>query len=132
MAERYKIYEKLGAGGVGAVFRAYDSQLKRWVAVKRLISASEAEQDKSIEAELRREADTLASLRNPNVVTIFDVASDAEGLFMVMELLQGEDLADVVARGPLPYDDFKELASQTLEGPGWSCCRLHCCRRRRC
>jgi hypothetical protein len=116
MADRYKIYEKLGAGGVGAVFRAYDSQLKRWVAVKRLLTANEAEQDKGIEAELRREADTLASLRNPNVVTIFDVASDAEGLFMVMELLQGEDLADVVARGPLPYDDFKELASQTLEG----------------
>ncbi|MBK8040089.1 MAG: protein kinase [Verrucomicrobiaceae bacterium] len=116
MADRYKIYEKLGAGGVGAVFRAYDSQLKRWVAVKRLLSANEEAEDKSIAAELRREADTLASLRNPNVVTIFDVGSDAEGLFMVMELLQGEDLADVVARGPLPYDDFKELASQTMEG----------------
>ncbi len=116
MSDRYKIYEKLGAGGVGAVFRAYDSQLKRWVAVKRLLTANEAAEDKNIAAELRREADTLASLRNPNVVTIFDVASDAEGLFMVMELLQGEDLADVVARGPLPYDDFKELASQTLEG----------------
>ena len=116
MADRYKIYEKLGAGGVGAVFRAYDSQLKRWVAVKRLLSANEAAQNTEIENELRREADTLASLRNPNVVTIFDVGSDAEGLFMVMELLQGEDLADVVARGPLPYDDFKELAQQTLEG----------------
>lgn len=116
MAERYKIYEKLGAGGVGAVFRAYDSQLKRWVAVKRLMTATEADSDKDIASELRREADALASLRNPNIVTIFDVASDDEGLFMVMELLQGEDLADVVARGPLPYDDFKELASQTLEG----------------
>jgi len=116
MAERYKIYEKLGAGGVGAVFRAYDSQLKRWVAVKRLLTATEASKDKNIAAELRREADSLASMRNPNIVTIFDVASDDEGLFIVMELLQGEDLADVVARGPLPYDDFKELASQTLEG----------------
>ncbi len=116
MAERYKIYEKLGAGGVGAVFRAYDSQLKRWVAVKRLLTANEADADKNIASELRREADALASLRNPNIVTIFDVASDDEGLFMVMELLQGDDLADVVARGPLPYDDFKELASQTLEG----------------
>lgn len=116
MAERYKIYEKLGAGGVGAVFRAYDSQLKRWVAVKRLMTANEAAEDRNIAAELRREADALASLRNPNIVTIFDVAADEEGLFMVMELLQGEDLADVVARGPLPYDDFKELASQCLEG----------------
>jgi serine/threonine protein kinase len=116
MAERYKIYEKLGMGGVGAVFRAYDSQLKRWVAVKRLLTANEANLDKNTASELRREADALASLRNPNIVTIFDVASDEEGLFMVMELLQGEDLADVVSRGPLPYDDFKELASQTLEG----------------
>jgi serine/threonine protein kinase len=79
MAERYKIYEKLGAGGVGAVFRAYDSQLKRWVAVKRLLTANEADAGQgNRESELRREADTLASLRNPNVVTIFDVASDAK------------------------------------------------------
>ncbi|MDZ4286458.1 MAG: protein kinase [Prosthecobacter sp.] len=115
MAERYKIYEKLGAGGVGAVFRAYDSELKRWVAIKRLLSASDASGDAGTAAELRREADALASLRNPNIITIFDVATDAEGLFMVMELLEGEDLADVVSRGPLHYDDFKELASQTLE-----------------
>jgi len=116
MAERYKIYDKLGAGGVGAVYRAYDNELKRWVAIKRLMSASDEKGDQNLATELRREADALASLRNPNIVTIFDVASDAEGLFMVMELLEGEDLADVVARGPLHYDDFKELASQTLEG----------------
>ncbi|HEY1051955.1 MAG TPA: serine/threonine-protein kinase, partial [Prosthecobacter sp.] len=115
MAERYKIYDQLGAGGVGAVFRAYDNELKRWVAIKRLMSANDASGDQTLAAELRREADALASLRNPNIVTIFDVASDSNGLFMVMELLEGEDLADVVARGPLHYDDFKELASQTLE-----------------
>lgn len=116
MAERYKIYEQLGSGGMGAVFRAYDNDLKRWVAIKRLTNFKEGVADESLISDLRREADALASLRNPNIVTIFDVASDAEGLFMVMELLEGEDLADVVARGPLHYDDFKELASQTLEG----------------
>lgn len=117
MAEqRYKVYERLGAGGVGAVFRAYDSQLKRWVAIKRLLSAAETESADPEATELRREADTLASLRNPNIVTIFDVSSDQEGLFIVMELLEGEDLADVLARGPLSFDDFKELATQTLEG----------------
>ena len=117
MADRYKIYEQLGAGGAGTVFRAYDSQLKRWVAIKRLMITSEArEGGGDLQEELRQEADSLASLRHPNIVTIFDVASDDEGLFIVMELLEGEDLADVVARGPLPYDDFKELAYQTLEG----------------
>jgi hypothetical protein len=116
MAERYKIYEQLGAGGVGTVYRAYDNELKRWVAIKRLISSQDAGGDEKLVADLRREADALASLRNPNIVTVFDVASDAEGLFMVLELLEGEDLANVVTRGPLHYDDFKELASQTMEG----------------
>jgi serine/threonine protein kinase len=117
MADRYKVYEQLGAGGVGTVFRAYDTQLKRWVAIKRLMITSEArEGGGDIQEELRQEADSLASLRHPNIVTIFDVANDEDGLFIVMELLEGEDLADVVARGPLPYDDFKELAYQTLEG----------------
>ncbi len=115
MAERYTIHDQLGAGGVGTVYRAYDHQLGRWVAIKRLMRAGEEADDGARAAELRREADALASLRNPNIVTIFDVASDEQGLFLVMELLEGEDLADVVARGPLHYDDFKELASQTLE-----------------
>ncbi len=115
MVERYRIYEQLGAGGVGAVYRAYDNELKRWVAIKRLMTNSEIGGDQKLANDLRREADALAAMRNPNVVTIFDVASDAEGLFIVMELLTGEDLADVVARGPLHYDDFKELASQTVE-----------------
>ena len=113
--QRYKIYEQLGAGGNGAVFRAYDTQLKRWVAIKRLISASEISEDDGSVAELRREADTLASLRNANIVTIFDVSSDEEGLFIVMELLEGPDLADATQHGPLSLEDFKQLAEQTLE-----------------
>ncbi len=113
MEDRYKIYERLGEGGVGAVFRAYDTQLKRWVAIKRLF----AEAGESADAdELRREADSLAALSNPNIVTIFDVASDEEGLFIVMELLEGEDLSGVLEQGPMSFDDFKELANQTLEG----------------
>jgi len=115
MAERrYKIYEQLGAGGNGAVFRAYDAHLKRWVAIKRLLSAAETETSPDAE-ELRREADMLASLRNANIVTIFDVSTDEEGLFMVMELLEGPDLADTIQHGPLALDDFKQLAEQTLE-----------------
>jgi hypothetical protein len=113
--QRYKIYEQLGAGGNGAVFRAYDTQLKRWVAIKRLLTAEEASGSDPTTEELRREADTLASLRNANIVTIFDVAMDDDGLFIVMELLQGPDLADTIAHGPMGLEDFKQLAEQTLE-----------------
>jgi eukaryotic-like serine/threonine-protein kinase len=113
--QRYKIYEQLGAGGNGAVYRAYDTQLKRWVAIKRLLTASEAASEDPSTTELRREADTLASLRNANIVTIFDVGTDDEGLFMVMELLEGPDLADTIVTAPLGLDDFKQLAEQTLE-----------------
>ncbi len=116
MAEqRYTIHEQLGAGGNGAVFRAYDTQLKRWVAIKRLLTANETSSTDPNMEELRREADMLASLRNANIVTIFDVGNDDEGLFMVMELLEGPDLADTIARGPLMMEDFKQLAEQTLE-----------------
>ncbi|MCB1224986.1 MAG: protein kinase [Verrucomicrobiales bacterium] len=117
MADRYKIYEQLGVGGTGSVFRAYDTQLKRWVAIKRLLTSKSGTKTSAEDRdELRQEADSLASLRHPNIVTIFDVGTDDEGVFMVMELLDGDDLADVTARGPLPYEDFKELAYQTLEG----------------
>lgn len=116
MAEqRYTIHEQLGAGGNGAVYRAFDSGLRRWVAIKRLLSAEEAASNDPNAEELRREADTLASLRNANIVTIFDVATDSEGVFMVMELLEGPDLSDAISHGPLMLEDFKQLAEQSLE-----------------
>ena len=117
MADRYLIYEQLGAGGVGTVYRAFDSQLHRWVAIKRLTTQDGVDdRGNNAQEQLRQEAESLASLRNPNIVSIYDVGSDEQGLFMVMELLEGEDLTAVVSRGPLPYEDFKELARQTLEG----------------
>jgi serine/threonine protein kinase len=117
MANRYKIYEALGSGGAATVYRAYDTQMKRWVAVKRLIGPGG---DPQVIAELRREANLLASVNSQNIVTVYDVDDDEEGLFMVMELLQGDDLADVLEEGPLSLDDFRELAQQILEA-------LHTC-----
>lgn len=121
MAHRYKIYEPLGTGGTATVYRAYDSQMKRWVAVKRLLGPGG---DPRLEAELRREANMLAKLASPHIVTVFDVADDEEGLFMVMELLYGDDLADLLEEGPLSMSDFIELAQQTLEA-------LHTCHEHR-
>lgn len=115
MAGRYKIFEQLGAGGAGTVFKGYDSQLERYVAVKRLISKVDAEKAADVEATLRKEAGALANLRHPHIVQVFDVGSDDEGLFMVMELLEGDDLGEWLERERLNVKDFGELAVQTLE-----------------
>ena len=116
MAGRYKILDHIGAGGVGAVYKAYDTQLDRYVAIKRLLSREEADRADSTTSTLKKEAASLATLQHPNIVSIYDLASDDEGLFIVMELLESDDLADWLKRSTLELGDFKEFASQTLEG----------------
>lgn len=108
--------ESLGVGGAGAVFKAYDTQLDRYVAIKRLLTKQEEEREDAQSSVLRKEAGSLATLQHPNIVTIYDLGSDDEGMFIVMELLEGETLADIIQAGTLNLQDFYELASQTLEG----------------
>ncbi len=116
MSGRYKMLESLGTGGAGAVFKAYDTQLDRYVAIKRLLTKQEEEKEDAQSSVLRKEAGSLATLQHPNIVTIYDLGSDDEGMFIVMELLEGETLADLLEKGTLSLQDFFELASQTLEG----------------
>lgn len=115
MADRYQINEKIGQGGLGAVFRAFDTQLKRDVALKRLLPSEDTE---AIEVEadnLINEATTLSALQHPNIVTVYDVGKDDEGAFVVMELLKGETFDCTVERGALPEKDFRGVVSQTME-----------------
>ncbi|MEO0448410.1 MAG: serine/threonine-protein kinase, partial [Verrucomicrobiota bacterium] len=109
--DRYEIRDQLGRGGVGAVFRAYDNQLKREVALKRL-HPSDAESDTE---SLLQEARTLSTLMHPNIVTVFDVGQDEQGAFVVMELLEGETLEQTVERNVLTADDLREVVHQSLE-----------------
>jgi len=115
MAGRYKILDQLGVGGLGAVYKAYDTQLNRYVAIKRLLSKEEAEKGDDQAATLRKEAASLSSLQHPNIVSIFDLANDDEGFFIVMELLEGETLGDWLRRGVLEFHEFYDMASQSLE-----------------
>src|SRR5438309_436223 len=115
MAGRYKILEELGSGGAGSVHKAYDTQLDRYVALKRLLTKDEEQQQDTQSAGLRKEASSLATLQHPNIVTIFDIGSDEGGLFMVMELLEGDTLGDWIRGSTLNLPDFYELATQTLE-----------------
>ena len=112
--ERYKIFEQLGAGGAGQVFKGYDKDLDRYVAMKRLFSHEESQR---AEAEgVKQEAASLARLRHPNIVSVFGVEGDETGTYIIMEFLEGDDLGEwLVREGMLGVDDFRQLATQTLE-----------------
>ena len=117
MSERYEIREQIGKGGLGAVYKAFDTQLQREVAMKRVLTTEHASEDEVDDAakKLIAEAQTLSSLNHPNIITVFDVGQDTEGGFVVMELLKGETLDDTVERGVLTQEDFTEVVYQTME-----------------
>jgi len=117
MSDRYEIREQIGKGGLGAVYKAFDNQLHREVAMKRVLTTEQGSEDE-VEAaanNLIAEAQTLSSLNHPNIVTVFDIGRDDEGGFVVMELLKGETLDETVERGVLTQDDFIEVVHQTME-----------------
>jgi serine/threonine-protein kinase len=95
---RYRVVRRLGTGGTATVFLAEDERLGRRVAVKRLHGAEVT--DETAER-LRREARIMASLRHPNLVTVYDMLTEDDDLFLVMEFVDGDTLAHVLDRGPL-------------------------------
>ena len=117
MSNRYEIREEIGKGGLGAVYLAFDTQLQREVAMKRVLTTEHgsAEEVQKAADNLLAEAQTLSTLNHPNIVTVFDVGQDEKGGFVVMELLNGETLDDTVARGVLTQEDFMEVVIQTME-----------------
>jgi hypothetical protein len=118
MSDRYQIVKKIGQGGIGAVYEAFDTQLKRQVALKRVLTPDEASPDAVAAAaeSLLQEATTMSTLNHPNIVTVYDVGKDEQGGFVVMELLRGETLDQTIAKALLTLDDFREVVNQTLEG----------------
>src|SRR5204862_3578905 len=94
LAGRYRVLERLGAGGMATVYLAEDDRLGRKVAVKRLHSDSPEDAARRFE----REAKDGASLSHPNLVTVFDTVADDDGVLIVMEYVEGENLADLMAR----------------------------------
>ena len=110
----YEIIAALGAGGMGEVYRARDPRLDRDVAIKILPAAFAADADRV--ARFQREARTLASLNHPHIGGIHGI-EDADGVTaLVMEMVEGEDLAERLARGAMPLDDALPIARQIAEG----------------
>ena len=109
----YDITSQLGAGGMGEVWRATDSRLRREVAIKVLPPAFTADRERL--ARFEREAQTLASLSHPNIAAIYGL-EEADGVrALVMELVDGEDLSARIARGALPLDEALPIARQIAE-----------------
>jgi serine/threonine protein kinase/tetratricopeptide (TPR) repeat protein len=105
----YKILHRVGAGGMGEVFRAHDDKLGRDVAIKTL--PAEFADDPERVSRLRREARTLASLNHPNVGTIYELMETDGASYLVLEFVEGETL-----RGPLPLEKALDYARQIADG----------------
>ncbi len=110
-AGRYVVEESIGRGGAGEVFRARDTQLQRWVAIKRLHHAGAGNAEQKL-----KEARHLAALQHPNIVTVYDFLVDEGDVLVVMELLRGRTLDHIAGNAPLLGGDFVEMMRQTLEG----------------
>jgi hypothetical protein len=106
----YEVIEQIGSGGMGEVYRATDSNLKRDVALKILPRAFVEDADRL--ARFQREAEILASLNHPNIATIHGLERVDDQMVIIMELVEGTTLADRIERGPVPVDDALGIASQ--------------------
>jgi eukaryotic-like serine/threonine-protein kinase len=110
----YSLGERLGAGGMGEVYQAYDERLDRWVAVK--LIRSEAVENETARERFRREARAAASLSHPSIVQIHDIVESDESDAIIMELVEGEPLSRRIARGPLPVGEAVRIGREIAEG----------------
>ncbi|HVP57018.1 MAG TPA: protein kinase, partial [bacterium] len=113
LLSHYKIIDKIGAGGMGEVYRAQDTRLGRDVAIK--VLSSHLAQTPEVRARFEREARTISQLNHPHICTLHDIGHHEGMDYLVMELLDGETLADRLKRGPLPVADVLSLGAEIAE-----------------
>nr|NIS41845.1 serine/threonine protein kinase [Desulfuromonadales bacterium] len=109
----YRVTEKLGEGGMGEVYRARDDRLNRDVALKVLPETFARDPDRM--ARFSREAQLLASLNHPNIAAIYGLEESESVRCLVLELVEGETLAERIAPGPLPVDEALTIARQVAD-----------------
>ena len=104
----YEVLALIGAGGMGEVYKATDTRLNRPVAIK--VLPPHFSDNSEMKQRFEREAQTIASLNHPNICTLHDIGKEGETDFLVMEYLEGETLAERIARGALPLDEALKVA----------------------
>jgi serine/threonine protein kinase len=109
----YEITSPLGRGGMGEVYRARDARLKRDVAIKLLPDGFARDEERV--ARFEREAQALASLNHPNIGSIYGIAEHGDSHFLVLELVEGQTLADRIAHGPVTTDEALRIARQLID-----------------
>src|SRR5258708_25637897 len=110
----YEIQSPLGAGGMGEVYRALDTRLDRAIAIK--ILPDHLSQNPEAQQRFEREARAISSLNHPNICTLHDVGHQDGTDYLVMEFLEGETLADRLAKGPLPVSQILKYGTDICEG----------------
>jgi serine/threonine protein kinase len=117
---RYRIVRKVGEGGMGIVYAAYDERLDRTVAVKTMSGLTN---DETARTRFWREARAAARVNHPNICQIYEIGEDADELFIAMELLSGESLSDRLGRGPMSASDVVPIGLEILA----ALAALHAC-----
>jgi serine/threonine protein kinase len=112
----YEILSPLGAGGMGEVYRAKDTRLDRTVAIK--VLPAHLSSDPELKLRMEREAKAISALQHANICTLYDIGTQDGTNFLVMEYLEGQTLAERLAKGALPVDQVLKIGaeiSQALE-----------------
>src|SRR5262245_16320544 len=104
----YEIVNVLGTGGMGEVYRARDLRLNRFVALKVVPGTSSLDPERR--ERLEREAQVVAALNHPNVVTLYSVETDDGALFLTMELVEGRPLSELIPQNGIPLDRLLNIA----------------------
>src|SRR5580700_10690428 len=109
----YEIQAELGAGGMGEVYRARDTRLDRQVAIK--VLAAETCSSPELRQRLEREARAISSLNHPHICQLYDIGSQEGTDYLVMELLEGQTLAERLRKGALPLNEVLKTGAEVAD-----------------